>query len=160
MPDYRDNGATGALLDEYERALTELVQLLPKIGEEQLTATVADPDFPTIQSILVHVVRAGYNYAIAIRNHQGEQIPLSEPIVLHDLPAVRVALQEMFCYTEQLFADYPELPLEEKSAADKIVTSWGQRYDVEQLLEHAIVHILRHRRQIERRLLTLVLRKV
>jgi hypothetical protein len=29
-------------------------------------------------------------------------------------------------------------------------THWGQTYDLEQLLEHAIVHILRHRRQIER----------
>jgi len=29
-------------------------------------------------------------------------------------------------------------------------TSWGENYDFEQLLEHAIVHILRHRRQIER----------
>ena len=26
----------------------------------------------------------------------------------------------------------------------------GQSYDAEQLLEHAIVHILRHRRQIEK----------
>jgi hypothetical protein len=27
---------------------------------------------------------------------------------------------------------------------------WGVTYDLEQLLEHAVVHILRHRRQIER----------
>ena len=27
---------------------------------------------------------------------------------------------------------------------------WGVRYDLEQLLEHAVVHILRHRRQIEK----------
>ena len=32
----------------------------------------------------------------------------------------------------------------------KIITSWGQRYDIDQLLEHAIVHVLKHRRQIER----------
>jgi len=30
---------------------------------------------------------------------------------------------------------------------------WGQRYDEDQILEHAIGHILRHRRQIERFLL-------
>ena len=35
-------------------------------------------------------------------------------------------------------------------ANNKIITSWGQSYDFEQLFEHAIVHILRHRRQIER----------
>jgi hypothetical protein len=31
-----------------------------------------------------------------------------------------------------------------------INSTWGTRYDVEQLLEHAVVHILRHRRQIEK----------
>jgi hypothetical protein len=30
-----------------------------------------------------------------------------------------------------------------------MMTSWGQLYDIEQLMEHAIVHVLRHRRQIE-----------
>lgn len=32
----------------------------------------------------------------------------------------------------------------------KIFTSWNQVYDIEQVTEHAIVHILRHRRQIEK----------
>jgi hypothetical protein len=31
-----------------------------------------------------------------------------------------------------------------------IQSGWGVPYDLEQLLEHAIVHILRHRRQIEK----------
>ncbi len=31
-----------------------------------------------------------------------------------------------------------------------IQSRWGVRYDLEQLLEHAIVHVLRHRRQIEK----------
>ncbi|MDX1940766.1 MAG: hypothetical protein SFU99_09460, partial [Saprospiraceae bacterium] len=35
----------------------------------------------------------------------------------------------------------------------EIKAFWGQVFDLEQMLEHAIVHILRHRRQIERFLL-------
>ena len=31
-----------------------------------------------------------------------------------------------------------------------VKTRWGPVYDAEGLLEHAIVHILRHRRQLER----------
>ena len=31
-----------------------------------------------------------------------------------------------------------------------IKSRWSVIYDVEQLMEHAIVHILRHRRQIEK----------
>ncbi len=32
----------------------------------------------------------------------------------------------------------------------KIKTGWGQLYDIEQMMEHAIVHILRHKKQIEK----------
>ncbi|HEY6437647.1 MAG TPA: hypothetical protein VIY47_13730, partial [Ignavibacteriaceae bacterium] len=32
----------------------------------------------------------------------------------------------------------------------KMNVRWGPQYDLEQLLEHAVVHILRHRRQIEK----------
>jgi hypothetical protein len=42
------------------------------------------------------------------------------------------------------------LKLEELDNEKKILTRWGQVFDYDQLLEHAIVHILRHRRQIER----------
>ena len=39
---------------------------------------------------------------------------------------------------------------EEDSVAMQMQSGWGQVYDFEQLFEHAIVHVSRHRRQIER----------
>ena len=59
----------------------------------------------------------------------------------------------MFEYAENLFLENPNLPIEEGNDNNKMHVSWGQSYDIEQLMEHAIVHILRHRRQIERFLL-------
>ena len=56
----------------------------------------------------------------------------------------------MFNYAVQLFEDYPGLAVEELDNQQKIMVRWGQLYDVEQLMEHAIVHVLRHRRQVER----------
>jgi len=56
----------------------------------------------------------------------------------------------MFRYNESLFQDYPNLKLEEMDSSKKMTVRWGQQYDVEHLLEHAIVHILRHRRQIQK----------
>jgi hypothetical protein len=38
----------------------------------------------------------------------------------------------------------------ERITALEIQAPWGPVYDLEQMLEHAIVHVLRHRRQIER----------
>lgn len=34
--------------------------------------------------------------------------------------------------------------------AVRVETGWGVVYDLEQLLEHGIVYLLRHRRQVER----------
>ena len=42
------------------------------------------------------------------------------------------------------------MELEQPDNSLKIKSGWGQSYDIEQMTEHAIVHVLRHRRQIEK----------
>ncbi len=61
----------------------------------------------------------------------------------------------MFRYNVSFFDDHPDIALEEFDNDKKIKVRWGQKYDVEQLFEHAIVHVLRHRRQIERYIIKL-----
>ena len=159
MKKYRNNGAIGALLDEYEKALIELQNVLNTVTDQELVVIAdtetSDPDCVSIQSILTHVIRAGYNYAIVIRKSLEEQIEYKDRETFETISEYQNALSKMFNYNEMLFSDYPNLKLEEKIPKKKITTSWGQQYDVEQLYEHAIVHILRHRRQIERFLIKL-----
>jgi hypothetical protein len=154
---YRNNGAIGALLDEYERAIKDLKEVLKTVTPTELTTIVddktADEDCRSIQSILSHVVRSGYGYAIYVRKNQGKTVDFRASILLESVDAYNTALDDMFAFNVQLFSDYPNLTLEEFEADKKILVRWGQLYDVEQLFEHAIVHILRHRRQIERFLL-------
>ena len=156
---YRDRGAVGALLDEYEKAILEVKTVIRPLSATDLTTIVdphtKDPDCVSIQSILGHVVRAGYNYVIEVRNAQGEK---HQPRTTKTNPSVQDYLDDlniMFDYNVQLFEDYPNLRLEESDITKKMKVSWGQTYDVEQLFEHAIVHVLRHRRQIERFILKL-----
>lgn len=155
--EYRDKGAVGALLDEYEKANNELKKRIENLNNDQLSEIVDpitdDPDCRSIQTILTHVVRAGHCYVLGIREAQGESVQLPERELLDTADAYLAALDRMFDATEQVFEDYPDLVIEELDPAKKIKFSWGQAYDVEQLMEHAIVHILRHRRQIERFLL-------
>lgn len=151
---YRDNGASGALLDEYEKAINALIEVISGVSDTQLTVIVdhqtKDEDCRSIQTILTHVVRAGYAYAVYIRRHKGETTSFVKPDHLPATTLYTDALKKMFQYTEKVFDDYPDLTLEEYDPGKKMLVSWGQYYDVEQLMEHAIVHILRHRRQIER----------
>ena len=147
-------GAVGALLDEYERALRDLLAVIADVKAEELT-TVVDRDTPdedcrSIQSVLAHVVRSGCNYATAIRNHHGDNYPRAIAQPLPTATDYAAALEAMFRYNVETFERFPGLTLEEPNEAKKILVSWGQRYDVEQLMEHAIVHVLRHRRQVER----------
>lgn len=151
---YRDNGAIGALLDEYEKALVELKKVIEDVASRELIKIVdkdtKDKDCESIQSILSHVVKAGHNYVLEIRSWLGEEVEFKQVESLNSSTEYIEALDKMFVCNEELFDDYPQLSLEEHNPDNKIKVRWGQKYDVEQLYEHAIVHILRHRRQIER----------
>lgn len=156
---FRDNGAVGALLDEYEKSIHELISVIKDIPSDRLSLivdhTTDDEDCRSIQSILTHVVRAGYGYATYIYNHQGNELSFLKPEHLSSVSQYLDAIKEMFLFTERVFQTYPDIVLEESDPSKKMLVSWGQYYNVEQLMEHAIVHILRHRRQIERFLIRL-----
>ena len=151
---YRNNGAVGALLDEYEKSIIELIHTIENVKKEDLIIIVDtvtdDKDCISIQSILTHVVECGYAYIVEIRKWLGEEVNYTGKLLLNNIEDYKIALRQMFRYNEQLFDDHPTLQICELDNDKKLVTRWGQQFDVEQLIEHAIVHILRHRRQIER----------
>ncbi len=70
LEDYR-KGAIGALMDEYARAAFELKSLVENVGETDYTriadAETKDADCHSIQTIMNHVVHAGYSYTNSIR---------------------------------------------------------------------------------------------
>jgi len=131
-----------------------LIDVIQPISSEQLTTIVdhetSDKDCRSIQSILSHVVESGYTYAIEIRKWLGEDVSYQKKEKFAEIEKYTAALIQMFQYNEKLFEDHPKIKLEIKNPEKKILVRWGQRFDADQLMEHAIVHILRHRRQIER----------
>lgn len=145
-------GAVGALMDETERAAEELrrtVEALPEELFDRVTDPYTDdPDCRSVRSILDHVVRAGYGYAYYLRRHWGlpERRPPG-PAATRDEALDH--LRGMVELTAETLDGRWEMPDEEIEAV-RIESGWGVVYDLEQLLEHGIVHLLRHRRQIER----------
>jgi hypothetical protein len=148
---YRQGGI-GAMLDEYERALNEFIDVLDGVPEELYLRIVDhdtdDEDCRSIQTITHHVIRAGFGYADYLRG--AFSMSSSRPDLALTAPAQAVArLRSMFAYTLETLDGKEHMPYEEM-ANTRMKVRWGVTYDVEQLLEHAIVHILRHRRQVER----------
>jgi hypothetical protein len=148
-------GAIGAMLDEYERALEEYIVLVTGVPEPAF-AKIIDPDTEdedcrSIQTITHHVIRAGFGYADYLRDAFGA--PSSRPdLELSTHFDAEDRLRAMFAYTLETLDGKHLMPYEEISGT-RMQVRWGPVYDIEQLIEHAIVHVLRHRRQVNRFLL-------
>ncbi|HYX71302.1 MAG TPA: DinB family protein [Nitrososphaera sp.] len=146
------SGAIGALMDVYERAASELSRLIQQIPDDDFVKVVdsqtKDEDCRSVQTIMSHVVRAAYGYADYIREQLSIASTRPQPKLLsrqESLEQLEAALQ----YTIQTLEGRWEMSAEE-IAGIVINSRWGAVYDVDGLLEHAIVHILRHRRQVEK----------
>ncbi len=146
-------GAIKGLLDEYKKAISELIKSIESIDKNDLSRIVdentSDLDCKSIERILSHVINSGYGYTIYIENSLGLNKIRPEKKLWNNANEYTAQLNLMFEYCENFFSSHPDITLEEHDNSKKIKVNWGQQYDVEQLMEHAIVHILRHRRQIE-----------
>jgi uncharacterized damage-inducible protein DinB len=145
-------GAVGAMMDEYERAAAEFRSRIAGLTEERYARIVdtetTDEDCRSPQTIMSHVVAAGYGYANYIRDAFAitKNSPQRRPLAHHESMG---EFDSMLAYTEATLEGKWEMSDDEISAVSMPV-HWGPTYDLEQLLEHAIVHILRHRRQIDK----------
>lgn len=147
-------GAIGALLDEYERAIIDLQQTIADISDNELVTIIdnntTDSSCESVQAILAHVVSSGFSYAMDIRQHLGEAVDYPDDLLRLTISDFHKDLNSFFAFTVETFKDIKDNQLEQSDNTKKINTSWGQVYDIEQITEHAIVHVLRHRRQIEK----------
>jgi uncharacterized damage-inducible protein DinB len=146
-------GAIAALIDEYKKAVDELIAVIEPISQYQLLKTLepksSNADCISIQTILTHVTASMFSYAVYVENSIGLQTTRPERLQFDQITPYISRIREAFKYNEDLFIRNPNITLEEFDQSKKINTRWGQQYDVEQMLEHAIVHVLRHRRQIK-----------
>lgn len=147
-------GAKGALLDVYEDTIQELRVAFKSLSDEALLKVLApdnvDENCRSIQAILGHVVSSAFSYAIYVQELRGMAIPRPGVRLRPTISAYLADLDEAFAFTLTVFEAVMEDELEEFDPEFKINARWGQIYDIEQMMEHAIVHVLRHTRQIEK----------
>lgn len=146
--------AVVALLDEWDRSRRELVDLLPRIRAAELEE--GDPlDESTTRGILVHVLRAGYGYAAWICEQLDFPKPERglDPKTLGGREAFQRGFHDMREYFMRALEPLTDAHLdgpEPGQPPPHFRSRWGEDYGIEQMLEHAICHHLRHRRQLER----------
>ena len=143
-------GAIGALTDEYEKALKELKDLLIKFPDDEFKKVYnkeADADFQSVKNLVLHIIGSGYVYANHIRKRFRNSYVVPE-IEITTTEQGLFELDKMFEYTVETFEDKWQLT-DDDLMNTIIKTSWTT-YDLEAIIEHAIVHILRHRLQVEK----------
>lgn len=145
-------GVIGALIDEYELAVKQFNDLILSLDKKTYYNKFSDDkEFGAINLIVRHVIESGEIYISYIQKillKSKENLDIDIEGTLSQEEACPKLLQQVKSY---------EIIFEEKwrmSDAEiemyKINTNWGTIYDLEQLLEHAIVHLYRHKRQIEK----------
>jgi hypothetical protein len=144
-------GAIGALMDEYERASEDLKNILQNLPQDKFEKIydpdTQDEDCRSILTIMKHVVAAGYGYGNQIRIFLGFSPHKPEYKIETTHDAVRM-LEKVLTFTANSIEGKWNMT-EAEIIATRRETKWGL-YDIEMMFEHAIVHILRHRRQIEK----------
>src|SRR5262245_28275432 len=135
-------GAVGALMDELERAAQELGRLIEDLTDDefQTVCNPGDEELCSIQAVINHVVRAGYAHAnhlrVAFSMHGSRpEVPLgtrSESVE---------QLAAMLAYMAATLEGRWEMT-DEQIEAVEIKSQWGTTYDLEQMLEHTVVHVL------------------
>lgn len=147
-------GPFGALMDEYARAAAEFCRVVATFDITRFKSVRAsnDPDTASPHAVCAHVCGAAHRYAHDIRQARGvdfvERFELN-PTLLTTKSDVRPLLAEAVLLMEQTVEPLLHLTDEEIQALAFRVR-WGPLYDPEMLLEHAVCHLLRHRRQLER----------
>ena len=147
-------GPFGALMDEYARAAEDFCRVVESfdLARFDTERPSNDPNTISPRAICLHVIGAAHRYAHYIRKARGAAFVEryeADPARLNSPRDVRGLLTEGIVLTEQTVE--PLLKATEQEIQTlSFAVRWGPRYDPEMILEHAVCHLLRHRRQLER----------
>ncbi len=152
MPKTFRPGSVGALMDEYEHAALEMKNILASMTEGEYL-TIVDPnaknaDLQSIYSMTRHVIGAGYGYAVYISAALGKPLerPKAVPSPFSDF-AKNIDL--MLAFSDSVLQPHYSMP-EDNMDTITMPSPWKISYTLDQMLEHAVCHIHRHRRQMEK----------
>jgi uncharacterized damage-inducible protein DinB len=145
-PSYRYRGAR-ALVLLHERALRDLLPVWrrAKAAEIRLPST-EDPSYASLETLLHHALRAARGYMTWLC----EKLGLPDPGIDPAPEAPRVE-REAERFIEHLLERWrqPLADVEEARFGAIHKARWGEDMSLEGMLEHAVMHPIRHRFQLE-----------
>lgn len=148
LPIFKYNGARSLIILQ-EKYLTEFVEIWLKAKENNITLPETDDkDYESLESLLIHVLGASGRYIIWIC----DKLNLPNPNIA-EVPSKENIQTEAKNYLEYIFEIW-RTPLtnieEEKFNNPSFTSNWGPEYCIDGMLEHAVMHPIRHTFQLNK----------
>ncbi len=146
LNDYKYRGARALVIshDKYMRNCLKTWKQA-KAANVKLPETT-DESYESLETLLHHILRAARGYMVWIC----KQLELPDPGIraTPDIDKVEV---EADSYLEHVLERWP-LPLagvpEEKFGPHSFISNWGEAFSIDSMLEHAVMHPIRHEFQL------------
>jgi hypothetical protein len=132
----------------HERYMREFLEVWKraKAGKIKLPHT-SDSNYQSLETLLVHVLRASRNYMVWIC----EKLNLPDPEI-EMVPEPNAVEADAGRYLIHLLLRWSE-PLtdvsEQHMSRPSYKSRWGMDYSIDSMLEHAVLHPIRHTFQLE-----------
>ena len=145
-----ESRAVRSLVELHERELPAFVATWRRFVQsgKPMPEALGDPAFASSDHLVAHVLGAARSYLLwvwEVLERPIEGLPLTrDPTII--VPRLDAFMAETLEGWRRHLA-----PLEDSQLAPKqYLSRWGEPHTIEQLLEHAVVHPMRHRIQLER----------
>jgi uncharacterized damage-inducible protein DinB len=146
LQNYRYRGAR-ALVLLHEKSMREFLPVWRQAALAGLSLpATSDPNYASLASLLHHVFRASRGYMTWLC----EKLALPDPGI-DPAPEASAVEREADRYLEHLLESWrkPLAEVEEERFQQIFKTRWGEDMSCEGMLEHAVMHPVRHRFQLE-----------
>ena len=147
LPEYKHNGARSLVLlhEQHLRSCVKTWKLAK--GKNVKLPKTDESDYASLQSLLRHILRASRGYMTWIC----QQLNLTNPQI-NPTPQAEEIESELDNYLEHLIEQW-KLPLayveKDKFMDTAYKARWGVEYCIDAMLEHAVMHPLRHEFQLK-----------
>jgi hypothetical protein len=147
LPAYQYQGAR-ALVLLHEDELRDFLAVWRQAAAVKLALpATADPDYASLETLLRHVLACARGYMVWCCASLG----LPAPDIAEAPPVERIAA-EADAYLEQVLAGWraPLAGVPEDRFGEEFKSRWETIYCIDAMLEHAVVHPMRHAFQLRR----------
>lgn len=146
LPEYKYNGARSMVI-MHEKHLRSLFDAWREAKRQNLVLPeTSNPDYVSLDTLLKHIFRAARGYM----TWMCEKLNLPDPAI-NPAPEADVIEKEAGAYLDHLLEKW-RLPLADvpidKFEYGTYTSRWGVDYCIDAMLEHAVMHPIRHEYQL------------